>query len=115
MAKPMLMQYHAQGDAVIERMKNRAVPASLKGPLSCFNRCTRVISRQPGPWMTLTLRAMALCNKWLTRTRYSTTAWSCWRRRQVGAGRWESAIAAQCVHSFFRQCTFRDCIQKEGG
>jgi len=38
MAKSMPMKYRAQGDAVLERMKNQAVPASIKAPLKSFQQ-----------------------------------------------------------------------------
>jgi hypothetical protein len=38
MAKTVPMKYRAQGDAVLERMKNQAVPASMKGPLKSFQQ-----------------------------------------------------------------------------
>jgi len=38
MAKSMPMKYRAQGDAVLERMKNQAVPASIKAQLKLFQQ-----------------------------------------------------------------------------
>ena len=34
----MLMQYQAQGDAVLERVKNQTVPVVMKGPLKAFRQ-----------------------------------------------------------------------------
>ena len=38
MVKTVPMKYRAQGDVVLERMKNQAVPASMKGPLKSFQQ-----------------------------------------------------------------------------
>ena len=38
MTRPTLVKYRAQGDAVLERLKNQAVPASIKVPLKSFQQ-----------------------------------------------------------------------------